>query len=926
MRRPSRYELVLPTTWLLTIGCGRSVVGGDAGDASGPDVPADVGDTPAATPDLAAAPDLPAPAPDRPDASDDATADTGVSPGSARCESAPPLVDGTIVETEDLAGATVRVRGCFASPTGPGRFYRATVGSFDTLSVHVRPLAEGAALMPAVRILTGCDADRCITQRIHPATGGATAWTNYTDTPQPVVVVVANAADVPAGRYRLEATLGRGSGNATCARAVRVTPGVPLRDQSFGDASDALPLCPGSTGTSGPSVFYRVTAPPRQALEITAQLGPGVAVSNSPRLRLIDACDAAACVAASGRTAAGTQGLRWFNEASTPRELILAVSTATTTLRPRFDLVVEAVGAPPEALCAGALEVSVASPRRTQSNAAAVAPPPACVGPAGVGNAVWYRTVVPPDTLLQARVTRTSGATDPQLRIYDACGGTCVASSGRWSNERATPATVYLAVSSAAGAVMGFDVDVGLVAAAPNVRCADATVLTAGARLPREELVSAVQAPPACAGAPPSNPALWYAVTVPTGRTLAVTARRVAVPGDTAAWAPQLRLVSGCGAADRCLQGSDSGGEAGTAHLVARGAGGPALLAVMSSSATASGPVELTVDLSPPPTNLSCDAAEELAPIEHRTGVLLGDGGPAAPVCGAGATGTALHYRVAVAPGATLTAYAARASGSGWSPQLDLSSSCVGGACLAMNELLSGATFLRWTNPGSRAQDARLTVYTSTPQPGAAVTFSTAVETPRYVVERVTADCEAVTEAWSPVGVTASNGASPHRSLPFAFRYFGDLITHFSASANGFAQLWTGTSRAPVGTAANLAIPTPGAPPGLAAPLWDQFTFSTTASRVVALETPGEQRHLTVAWSNLTLASRPTSFQLKLFANTDVVEFHYCSLEPSTGDVTTGAQATVGLQDATGLRGVLHSFNTARAVTSGGALRFLPVR
>lgn len=909
------------------MGCGRSVVGGDAGDASAPDVPGDTADV-VDVPDVTdAPPDLPAPTPDRPDAGE-AMPDTGVSPGSARCESGLALTDGTLVEVEDLATATARVRGCFGSPTGPARFYRATVGSFDTLAVNVQPLADGPALMPAVRILTGCDADRCITQRIHPATGGATTWTNYTDTPQPVVVAVANSADVAAGRYRLEATLGRGSGNATCARAVRVTPGVPLRDQSFGDASDALPLCPGTTGTTGPTVFYRVTAPPQQALEITAQLGAGVAVSNSPRLRLIDACDATACVAASGRNAAGAQSLRWYNGASTPRELILAVSTATTTLRPRFDLLVASVGAPPEGLCPGALEVSVAAPRRMQSNATAIAAAPACMGTPPGGNAIWYRTVVPPSSLLTARVTRTSGATDPQVRFYDACGGACIASTGRWWNVQATPATVYLAAASTSGAVMGFDLDVALTAAGPNGRCASATPVSASTRFEREDLAGAVEPPPGCMGSPPLNVALWYAITVPAGRALVATAQSLAVPGSSASWTPYLLLVSGCDATARCLVGSESGAEGGVAHLVTRELGpGVQYLAVGSFSSTVSGPMELTIDLASTPTNRSCAAAEALAPIERRTGLLLGEGGPAAPVCGAGgAGGTALHYRASVPPGATLTAHAARTSGSGWAPLLELSSGCVDGACLASSAPLTGAALLRWTNPGPGTLDGRLTVYSAAPQPNSAVSLSVAVETPRYAVERVSADCEAITDAWGPVGVTASNGASPQRPMPFAFRYFGDLITHYSASANGFAQLWPGTSRAPVGTAANLAIPSPAAPPGLAALLWDQLTFSSATSRVVAFETPGEQRHLTVAWSNLTLGSRPTSFQLKLFANTDVVEFHYCNLEPSTGDVTTGAQATIGLQDATGLRGVQHSFNTAGAVTSGGALRFLPAR
>ena len=68
------------------------------------------------------------------------------------------------------------------------------------------------------------------------------------------------------------------------------------------------------------------------------------------------------------------------------------------------------------------------------------------------------------------------------------------------------------------------------------------------------------------------------------------------------------------------------------------------------------------------------------------------------------------------------------------------------------------------------------------------------------------------------------------------------------------------------------------------------------------------------------------NFQVKLFETTNVVEFHYCSLDPGTGLATavSGSGATIGLENTAGTEGVQHSFNTANSVNTTDALRFTP--
>jgi hypothetical protein len=67
------------------------------------------------------------------------------------------------------------------------------------------------------------------------------------------------------------------------------------------------------------------------------------------------------------------------------------------------------------------------------------------------------------------------------------------------------------------------------------------------------------------------------------------------------------------------------------------------------------------------------------------------------------------------------------------------------------------------------------------------------------------------------------------------------------------------------------------------------------------------------------------TFQVKLFATTNVIELHYCTLTPSPmADRVTGSSATVGLENGSGTDGVQHSFDAASSVSTANAIRFTP--
>ncbi len=201
---------------------------------------------------------------------------------------------------------------------------------------------------------------------------------------------------------------------------------------------------------------------------------------------------------------------------------------------------------------------------------------------------------------------------------------------------------------------------------------------------------------------------------------------------------------------------------------------------------------------------------------------------------------------------------------------------------------------------------------------------------PPYVETTITGSCDPLTAAFDVSGARGDDVASSKAGLPFAFDFFGTAVTDWSMTSNGFAQLWSSSGGGGVSTASvNVAIPTAAQPNGLLAPFWDDLAVdpsnSSTARSAVIGNSPN--RRFVIDWTHWTTkgeTSNRVSFQVKLYETTNVIEFHYCGMQPADNARATGSSATVGLESLTGGVGVQHSFNTASAVASNQALRFTP--
>lgn len=204
---------------------------------------------------------------------------------------------------------------------------------------------------------------------------------------------------------------------------------------------------------------------------------------------------------------------------------------------------------------------------------------------------------------------------------------------------------------------------------------------------------------------------------------------------------------------------------------------------------------------------------------------------------------------------------------------------------------------------------------------------STCVPLP-YVETTTPAMCDDLSTVGTPVpGVTGDDAASAIIALPFAYSYMGAAVDGYSVTTNGFMQVWTGATGTPSTAYSNAAIPTAATPNNYIAPFWDDMRITAPAVARTAVFGTAPNRYFVVEWNDIALFSVSGSvmrFQAKLFETTNVIEFHYCTLTPTTNVLTSGSSATVGLEDSTGAIGVQHSYNTAASVDTTNAIRFTP--
>ncbi|MBL8924592.1 MAG: hypothetical protein JNJ54_37425, partial [Myxococcaceae bacterium] len=439
-----------------------------------------------------------------------------------------------------------------------------------------------------------------------------------------------------------------------------------------------------------------------------------------------------------------------------------------------------------------------------------------------------------------------------------------------------------------------------------------------------------------------------YAVTIPAGQILTATAigtdAGVLPDGGTLNLALSVILPANECQSGPCVSGADSTTVPGGAEVVSRNNTGTAdetVLVVVDSNLVTPSPgatYSLALNLAAPLVGDTCsDSQTAITASTSRMDTLTGyspdySGGTSCAL----ASGADRVYRITIPAGFTLTATTSTTADHGLSLVDGPASSCSPvGTCLARADAnLSGTMPVLETLSFNNTTMAPRTVFLIVDRFGTSGSADYALTidlsmTPvaPYTKTTIMGSCDTLSSPTVLLDSTtmpalSDETVSATTALPFAFNYFGAPVTHFAAESNGLLQILDSMGTG-ITDFSNDSIPAAGTPNNYISAYWDdqEERGATSAIRFQVFGT-APNRYVTVEWSEMQLWNASTTtltYQVKLFETSNVVEMHYCTL---TG--VSGSSATVGIENAMGNAGVLHSYNTAMSVNTMTGLRYTP--
>lgn len=712
----------------------------------------------------------------------------------------------------------------------------------------------------------------------------------------------------------------------SCDRAEPVVAGTTVT-VSYPNGGVTLPACAGSSLAGGNNRWFSIVVPAGAELQLAPEGGM------VPLLRAFSDCRAVPACLASNFGASGTS-LSWTNSGPGDARLIFAVAP-TSPMGIGVSLVRTRLVMPStNGRCANAVTLMPGAAVGGALGAGGDVPM-ACAGDGAAQPGLFYRVRVPAGQSLTATYTAVGGFRRAvAVRVSDGCGAACLAANSatadgstvvtRWTNATRTDRDAFISVSptATAGVTQDFTITATLSTPPNNVQCGSATPVRDGTTLRAQDLAAATVVQPACPGMSGTGAAsLFYSAVVPRGQTLFVSA----TPEVAGRQAPVIRVIPSCGS-NVCFAASSVAGTTSSASFFNSGADQPVIIAVGASNPRLVDPFSLAVTIRAPAENGLCRNALRVTNGTNLVGQSLGDGRELPTACAVpGRDANALYYAVRVGAGEQLIVTATRAE-TGIAPTLRLFSACGVTTCLAQSALAGQNSRLSYTNATGAAQDL---VFAMNLQDGGASTTARAnlavsVARPPYVVTTIPAACDTVTGNALPT-LTGDDVGAESVPLPFPLTYFGSPAAAWSASTNGYLQLWPMAGRS-AGALGAVELPSSSAPPGMIAAFWDDLLITSGVGDVRWGTFDAGGRHVTVQWTNAqfccnTGGTDRLTFQVKLFQS-GVIETHYCALSGAAR--VNGQSASIGMQDTAALRGVSYAARRADSVRTGLAVRYTP--
>lgn len=689
--------------------------------------------------------------------------------------------------------------------------------------------------------------------------------------------------------------------------------------------------------TNGPEQTYTLTASARTGVVIDTE---GTSTSFDTVLSVRRMCDDARtevlCDDDTGRGA--TSSIRAVLDPGTYAVLIDGVSGQNG----RFSLRARSFTPAANATCAGAVTLAPGATLSAQNTAVGSLRGVSCR--ATEGGALFYSVTVPPTSRVVVRATPTGAAWAPSIAVADNCTTrTCasvsagempgVASAVTLVNSGTAARAFIISVASTTTTDGTFDLAASAAMSfARGVTCDTPVALTAGTALQTQDTVTAFVPGGAACLSSVTGPQLFYSITIP-GRQRATV--RV-TPTSSPAWTPTVRVLRFC-TATTCAASATASAPGNTASLTFDNSDTLALnviIAVAGASPSATGVFDILVSLGAIPAGGACETATALTSGAMVSGNTLNGMRSGASLCEPSATGGQLYYSLRVPNGQRATIRVTPTGTPAWRPTVRLLDSCMATVCLqyATANGVGADASLVFDNNGAAPRDLIVTLAGASVPPGGAFTMTAtlgAIEAPPYTVTMVGASCEVMDTApvLAPPDGWTDDTATDAAPLPFAFTLFSTASTHYTVSSNGVIELWPNALGESLAQSTNRNIPNVAAPNGFIAPFWDDLVPSdeTTTVRAAAFGVAPNRRFV-VQWSRWEVLGAPSSlltFQVKLFEATRVIDFHYCTLTPA-GGAAYGSNATIGVEDATGTRGVEIGYDRVNALNPAVGYRLTP--
>jgi len=171
--------------------------------------------------------------------------------------------------------------------------------------------------------------------------------------------------------------------------------------------------------------------------------------------------------------------------------------------------------------------------------------------------------------------------------------------------------------------------------------------------------------------------------------------------------------------------------------------------------------------------------------------------------------------------------------------------------------------------------------------------------------------------------LTGTDDGYVSSTLPFAFQFYGSAESTIGISSNGILSF---PDTPALTNYVNTTLPYATIPNAIF-PFWDDLMTRSTGICVTATGSAPTRQHV-VQWADghFCCTNDPTvhmDFEVLLSEGTHIIDVRYNRMDDPSGRAS-GSSATIGIQQGTGVRYDLVSYDTTAAVSTGSSIRWLP--